>query len=475
MSRTISLVVIAAALGGFAAGWMAFDTGTAAPAPPAAAAVAPATAAATEEAQPASPVAARHRFALRPEDARNDRETPAIASDARGRVVLAWASQEGEAERTLYLARSSDGGATFSPPAAWRKVPIYRFSSKSKGREMAFSTHVLPRLAAGGDALYLGWVEAIDGGPEVAYFVAKSTDGGATFSEPARVHGPEAGRPGFTTLAVGPDGSVQCAWLDGRAKAQQPYTSARPSGEAAFQPERLVYEGPDGRGICPCCDLAVARGEDGSEFVAFRNSDSGHRDIYVARSPAGSSGFEPPVPVSSARWAFDGCPHDGPSLALAGGRLRLLWMDAHTGKDRVYCASASPSALDFVARELNPRSPVSQGHPKLAVDAKGTQYAVWDEALGADASPAPEAGKDGHGHGRGPSLGGSGRAIMFASAAGDDFGPATPIAPRPGAFQIQPSIAVGPDGAVYAAWNELDTDGKGVVFVRLKPAAGESL
>ncbi len=39
---------------------------------------------------------------------------------------------------------------------------------------MAYSTHALPRLAAVDDAFQLGWVEAINGGPEVHYYVATS-------------------------------------------------------------------------------------------------------------------------------------------------------------------------------------------------------------------------------------------------------------------------------------------------------------
>ena len=113
----------------------------------------------------------RIEFNLCKEDVANDRENPAVAIDGSGTAILAWAAQSGESERTLFLARSNDGGKTFESPLAFRKVPIYKYSSQSKGKAVSYSTHVLPRLAVTADGLYLGWVEAIKGGPEVAFYV----------------------------------------------------------------------------------------------------------------------------------------------------------------------------------------------------------------------------------------------------------------------------------------------------------------
>jgi hypothetical protein len=243
-------------------------------------------------------------------------------------------------------------------------------------------------------------------------------------------------------------------------------------GSDGFGTEELVFAGPEGKGICPCCDLSVARSAQGSTFVAFRNSDSGHRDIYIARSEAGEpAGFAPPVPVTSDHWSFEGCPHDGPSLALSGDRLHLLWMDAHTGKNRVYAASSELPSLNFSPRELGAGSKGAQGHPKLIADASGTLHAVWDESLD-PSEPTPAAGgHGGHGgHSHGAPLSGAGRAIMYASAtANGEFGPPRAIAAHAGAFQLNPAIAIGPAGDVFIAWNELDTEGKQVVLVRLPP------
>lgn len=453
MTIKIARLLAIAGLGGFALGWLMF-----AERPPEVAAVSKPSSAPTAE---PGPEPTRKEFPLRPLDVQADRETPAVAVDARGRVLLAWASQTGDLERTLTLARSSDGGKTFADPVEWRRVPIYRYASKSKGKEVTYSTHVLPRLAASGDAIHLGWVEAIKGGPAVSYFVATSTDGGQTFSEPIAAQSPESVKPGFTGLAVAPDGSVLCGWLDGRAKGARPYSSVKPAQSEGFEGEHLAYEGPEGKGVCPCCDVAVAQGPDGARFVAFRNSDSGNRDIYVA----GPGGL---VAVAPDHWKLDGCPHDGPSLAIASGRLDVIWMDAHTGKNRVYLASSPPDGLAFKVRELDPTSTGAQGHPRLASTPDGRLIAAWDESIGEP--PAPAAGGS-HSHGHAAPLTGGGRSIRIATSNGEGFGQARSISPKAGAFQLQPSIAVDRNGTALVAWNEIDEDGKKVVFARVEISA----
>ena len=210
--------------------------------------------------------------------------------------------------------------------------------------------------------------------------------------------------------------------------------------------------------------MAVARSADGSRFVAFRNSDAGNRDIYVGRSRPDDPGFAPPVAITQDHWKLDGCPHDGPSMVVAGDRLHLAWMDAHSGKNRVYHATSPTTELDFAPRELARSSTGAQGHPKLAATSAGRLLAVWDESPG-DEPPAKAAPHGEHGHAR-PMTGG-GRAIMFASLDGDGFAAPRAIDPKPGAFQLQPSIATGPDGTAFVAWVELDADGKRVVLVRV--------
>lgn len=473
MTRTLIVVVVLAALCGGTTALLRHRSVAEPVTPDQPAADEPSSTPASHDAGLA---AVRHEFRLNAADVHADREHPALAADRQGRVLMAWASQTGELERTLYLARSADGGKTFDQPSAWRKVPIYKYSSgkKKDGKAPTYSTHVLPRLVSTDDAFWLGWVEAISGGPEVAYFVARSDDGGRTFAPPERVHSPRAGRPGFTTLAASSDGAILAGWLDGRG-GQLPFASVRHAGSAGFETEQLVYPGPDGKGICPCCDLAIARAGDGRALVAFRNAASGKRDIWIARSRAGgAAGFEPAIPVGAAPWEFDGCPHDGPSLAADGDRVFVIWMDAHTGRGRVYAASSTLADWTFAPHPVGETTSCSQGHPR-AVILHGRLVAAWDESIGEDGTkpdpPAGSAADQAHGHGHHATLTGAGRAVMLAVATDPEghLPSAFAISPKLGAFQLNPALAVAHDGGLLAAWTEMDTEGKRMVFARVDP------
>jgi hypothetical protein len=153
-------------------------------------------------------------------------------------------------------------------------------------------------------------------------------------------------------------------------------------------------------------------------------------------------------------------------LAFAQDRLNLVWMDAHTGKNRVYQASSPPDGLAFKVHELAPGSTGAQGHPKLASTASGRLLAVWDESIGEP--PAPPASGAPHAHGHTAPMTGGGRAIQLAVSTGEGFGPPKAISPRPGAFQLQPSISVLSDGTALVVWNEMDADGKKVVLARVE-------
>ena len=62
------------------------------------------------------PASVAHRFALTALDAKDQIEAPELATDSAGRVYLVWASQTGEAERTVFLTSTDDRGATFAGP-----------------------------------------------------------------------------------------------------------------------------------------------------------------------------------------------------------------------------------------------------------------------------------------------------------------------------------------------------------------------
>jgi len=347
----------------------------------------------------AAAITSEHRFPLSKADINEQQEAPALAVDGQ-QVYLVWVSETGPEQRTLLWSQSADGGATFAEPRVLRTTGVHTAVSESRGRTVARRLRTMPHIACQAGIVSIAWV---DGGPTVDSVVMRliqSHDGGQTFTAPIAVHQSLAARPTYTGLYVAPDGTVLCSWLDNRNQVQQPFASMRRPGQEQFEPELMVYSGPDGRGICPCCPTQPWLSPNGDLLVAFRGNEADYRGIWLGRLPAGGAEFNQPQPVVPPTWQFQGCPHDGPTVGLSQRIIHLAWMDARTGIERVYYQQAAADTLQCPAEATpfpgasdpppsTPSPPLSpspstrsQTHPHLVVEGERVQL-VWDENLSA--------------------------------------------------------------------------------------------
>jgi hypothetical protein len=412
----------------------------------------------------------QQRFPLSALDVKDTSEAPEVTVNCCGKVFLAWASRTGEAERTLFFTRSSDG-TTFETPRVISKGGVYK--TPGKGKMGGHERRAMPHLAAMGKEVHLTWSEALPDGSGMQMLLASSRNTGETFRDPEPVHSGEKAKATFGSFARGAGGTLGCVWLDDRAGVQQPFASIRTDEDTEFRPEIRVSAGQDGKGVCPCCPTAAAFSRDGTLYAAFRDINDGYRDITVSRLKPGATAFEGPFPVVEKTWKFDGCPHDGPSLAVTGDTIHVVWMDARTGVQRAYYGRAKLDDMKFETRELNAAGPGTQGNAKLFVDMSGHLHVVWEESLGAE--PAADA-HAGHQHAAPKAGGAGGRAVMYAAMREGKtaFGPVRAVAPKAGVFQTRPSVAADTNGNVYIAWNELDTTGKSLVLTRLSSTGPEA-
>ncbi len=405
-------------------------------------------------------------FDLSTLDIKDTLEAPAIAVTHSGHVVVAYASQQSDDQRALFLTRSTDAGQTFTSPQQFRQTKIYHSVSQMNGKEVKRAVRLLPQLASGGGKVFLGWLEPNADNTTIYCYVAESTDEGVTFGEPMRVHESEGARPNFISLAADEHGNVAASWLDTRAGIKQPFASVKLAGEATFQPETQVYSSPNESGVCPCCSTAVTISPSGEVFVAFRNQLDGYRDIYVAsRKLAADSEFGPAVSVvEKPTWKFDGCPHDGPTLAIHNNELHVAWMDASLGQPTCFRSSSPLATLQFTpATRLTQSTSDQEGNAKLLSSDAGISV-TWEKSV-ADGSSADLANTENagtHEHGGAP---GSARAIYFESPTQ----PSRIVAlPSPGVYQSRPAIAY-VSGVTILAFNQLDDQGKRVVIQAMAP------
>jgi hypothetical protein len=139
------------------------------------------------------------------------------------------------------------------------------------------------------------------------------------------------------------------------------------------------------RGVCYCCKTSIAAGADGSIVAAWRHVYAGNvRDIALTKSTDGGRTFASPVRVSEDNWVLDGCPENGPAVAVdAAQAIHVIWptvVQRSSGAEPVMQLfyATSRDGRRFTPRQAMPTESVPR-HPQIAVGPSGTIVAAWDE------------------------------------------------------------------------------------------------
>jgi hypothetical protein len=320
--------------------------------------------------------------------------TPSLA--ASGRVVaLAWGVTKDQASTAVHVAVSRDSGRTFAAPV---RVSDDR-SAANLAAEQPPRVTLVPR-AGREPSIVVMWTSKAASGTRL--MVARSENGGTTFSRPAVLRASEApGNRGWESLTTDRQGRVLALWLDHRELAAaggaahvhgaHAVASGASDGVERAQRSKLFFaplEDPAGLreitgGVCYCCKTALAAAGDGGIYMAWRHVYPGNlRDIAFAMSRDGGRTFGPPVRISEDKWQIDGCPENGPALAVdTAGRIHIVWPTLIREGGRETLAlyySTSADGRTFSTRIRVPTKGAAY-HPQLATTAAGELFVAWDE------------------------------------------------------------------------------------------------
>ncbi|MFO1425965.1 MAG: sialidase family protein [Steroidobacteraceae bacterium] len=286
----------------------------------------------------------------------------------------------------LWFARSSDGGASFGPAT--------RVNAQS-GQVWGFAVSK-PKIAVGrSGTIHVVYpanaiAPAFDK-PVLVMYYTRSTDGGATFEAPRRLHqlpdldqsqfmdGGFTSAHAFGTVGVAPDGSVHAIWVDTRSmkagdSAAAAYAAVSRDDGRTFTQEQVALP----EGVCPCCQITIAFDARSRMYVGSRHvTGDGFRNSTVARVAAtGSEQLGETVMIGTKAWKLEGCPLKPTVVAVDG---RNIYTAAFNG------AEAPPGAYFSMSRDggrtfqpafaLHPDAAVSDA-PALAV-ARGTVLVAW--------------------------------------------------------------------------------------------------
>jgi hypothetical protein len=324
--------------------------------------------------------------------------TPTVAADGEF-VAVAWGGAQPSGSTDIFTAVSRDGGRTFGAPV---RVNHVEGDARVNG-EQPPHVALVPRPRRD-PAMVVVWTTKGENGTRLLQ--SRSEDGGRSFSPAAAVPGTDAaGNRGWQAIAVEPGGRVDVIWLDHRELAHDGSMAAshhdhkgagKPDGVAMAQKSKLFVASLDGGlapraltgGVCYCCKTAVvSRGN--SIYAAWRHVYPGNlRDMAFTMSHDGGRSFAAPLRVSEDKWALEGCPDDGPAMAVdAQNRIHIVWPTVVAGTG----AGAEPNIAlfyamstdgrRFTARERIPTDGTPH-HPRLAIGADAALTMAWDEVAG---------------------------------------------------------------------------------------------
>jgi hypothetical protein len=317
-------------------------------------------------------------------------------------VGIVWSAKTKDGVTDIYAATSRDSGRTFGTPVRVNAVAGEASASGEQPPRIALSdgASALPAIA-------VMWTAKSTNGTRLVS--ARSTDGGRSFSHAESVPGSDAsGNRGWESMAMDPNADAVAVWLDHRnvpartssagmpAGAHQHGATSHPAdmdGAARAQLSQIFFARLADRGsaraiapgVCYCCKTSVATAPDGRIVVAWRHVYPGNvRDIALTLSSDGGRTFAPPVRLSDDDWVLDGCPENGPSVAVdLTNTIHVVWPTLVQGD-----AGAEPSMKLFYAtsrdgKSFTMRQPLPTNdaprHPQLAVEPSGHIAVVWDE------------------------------------------------------------------------------------------------
>ncbi|MFN8575017.1 MAG: sialidase family protein [Gemmatimonadaceae bacterium] len=304
-----------------------------------------------------------------------------------GFVALAWSASTSTAT-DIYVATSRDAGATFTAPV---RVNATEGDARVSGEQ---PPRVALLLSAGATpAIVVVWTAR--GATGTRLQLSRSTDGGRTFGATEMVPGGQAaGNRGWESIAVDSAGHVFVLWLDHRETAAGMHhdaaTTASPADPVAkAQLSQLVISRLGkadaqslARGVCYCCKTSmVATGS--SVMAVWRHVFPGsERDIAFAVSRDDGQTFSPPLRVSADHWQFDGCPENGPAIAVDRQQhAHVAWFTPIGSADEQQLALFYAESKD--GRAFSPRVRVptrgSAGHVQMTVAPDGAILLAWDE------------------------------------------------------------------------------------------------
>ena len=263
---------------------------------------------------------------------------------------------------SLRLAKSADDGKTWTSP-----VTI--------ASDSAFGTRNFHALHVGGDgALYVAWLESTQGKSKT--FLTRSTDQGTTWTPPVLADTNQSCPCCRTAIATAKDGTVYLAWRTVFPGNVRDVVVARSTDHGAtwatpvrVHADNWVFDG------CPHAGPSMQVDSAGTVHIAWWTGKQGSAGTFYARSTNQGVSFSEPIPLGAAE--FSAPAHV--QLALgAAGTVVAVWDDGTVKVPKVVMRVSHDNGLSFAPTTLVSAAGQAATFPVLALS--GAELTIaWSE------------------------------------------------------------------------------------------------
>lgn len=292
---------------------------------------------------------------------------PAEISNFKSKIPAPSFTGSAPKARTLWHSTLAPNSTTFAPPRPIVTLPLLMenwadFATLAVGTDGALTAQWFQSDDSGGQHSYAGWF-------------ARSTDAGATWSQPAPL-GHE-----FVALAPLSQGRTLAVWLESTRKSaahaaphpkhdpsapstnpsfnSQPTTlnSPLPSPPAMKLMARLLA--PDGTSlgdwtvdpdVCTCCQNTATVLPGDRVFVAYRGHTPAEiRDNLHTTFDLATASWTKPATLRDDGWKIAACPVNGPAADSRDSTLAVSWFTAAEGVARVFARTSVDAGATFTA------------------------------------------------------------------------------------------------------------------------------
>lgn len=270
---------------------------------------------------------------------------PLVAASGSNVYVVRSASPKPNQPRQIFFKRSTNSGASFG-----NQVQVSSASFGAGGESMAIS----------GASVYLCWLQRVGSYNDV--FVARSTDGGASFSAPVNL----SNTPGDAQdLVLAAEGSgVHVAWTEGSSPTREIFYIGSTDGGVSFgNVINVSNSAADGWGPA----IAVSGLNAYLSWVEAK--------IRFAVSTNGGMTFSAPVDLSVGTLGNA----QKPRVAASGNAVQVIWGSDSPGNDDIFHRASTDGGVIFGAESNLSFSPTHSRDGFVAVN--GTNVSIaWAEA-----------------------------------------------------------------------------------------------